>query len=246
MNKKTFLSVATATLVTTLAVVGVTYAATPASNDTSLLNKGTVEVDSLKVGKQGTGGVTFFNGTIVNSTTNNGADNPVTFGDNVRIDGTIYRGDTAGAGGGIGPVKIDDDAEVAGNSTISGNETVAGTLGVTGATSVSTLSATGDVTQSVTGNGIAKAWAHFGAGGNLIKGYNVESVSKQATGTYNVTLNFDPADRIFSATASGSSDDTVAIRFAGAVNSATDNTVRVRVYDATGALSDGVTMLVVY
>lgn len=240
MNKKTLLSVATSTLVATLAVVGVTTAATPASSDTSLLNKGTVEVDSLKVGKQGTGGVTFFNGTIVNATTNDGADNPVTFGDNVRIDGTIYRGDIAGSGGGVGPVKVDDDIEVTGNSTLTG------TLGVTGATSVSSLSATGDVTQSVTGNGIAKAWAHFGAGGNLIKGYNVESVSKQATGTYNVELTFDPADRVFSGTASGSSDDTVAIRFVGAVNSATDNTVRVRTYDATGALADGVTMLVVY
>ena len=46
---------------------------------------GILLVDSLKVGSQGVGGVTFFNGTIVNSTTDsNNNDNPVAFGDNVR------------------------------------------------------------------------------------------------------------------------------------------------------------------
>lgn len=57
---------------------------------------GTLKVNSVKVGAQGVGGVTFFNGTIINETTNSGADNPVTFGDNVRIDGRVYRGATAG------------------------------------------------------------------------------------------------------------------------------------------------------
>ena len=47
----------------------------------------------IHIGGQGVGGVTFFNGTIVNSTTNpeTGADQPVTFGDKVRIDDYIYR-----------------------------------------------------------------------------------------------------------------------------------------------------------
>ena len=57
----------------------------------------TVIFPSIKVGAQGVGGVTFFNGTIVNATTgDNDVDNPVTFGDNVRIDGRVYRGATAG------------------------------------------------------------------------------------------------------------------------------------------------------
>lgn len=119
MKKKTALSVAASTLVTTLAVVGVTYAATPAGNDASLLNKGTVEVDSLKVGKQGTGGVTFFNGTIVNSTTENGVDNPVTFGDDVRIDGRVFRGSSAGIGDSQ-PFIINDNAQVAGSLEVGG------------------------------------------------------------------------------------------------------------------------------
>lgn len=61
---------------------------------------GTGRFDSIYIGKQGVGGVTFFNGTIVNSTTDNGADNPVTFGDGVRIDGAIWRGPSKGTGDG--------------------------------------------------------------------------------------------------------------------------------------------------
>jgi len=65
----------------------------------------TVIVPSIKVGKQGVGGVTFFNGTIVNNTTDDGVDNPVTFGDNVRIDGEIFRTEK----GGDNALKVSDD-----------------------------------------------------------------------------------------------------------------------------------------
>jgi len=104
---------------------GVVYAAT--HDVTSILGgksgdffdvKGTMMFDSIKVGRQGTGGVTFFNGTIINNTTGTGnADNPVTFGDNVRIDGRIYRGATAGTGDSL-PLLINDNMEVAGSLTI--------------------------------------------------------------------------------------------------------------------------------
>ena len=71
---------------------------------------GTGQFDSLQVGSQGTGGVTYFNGSIVNSTTGDGgADNPVTFGDNVRIDGYLQRG-AARTNDGF-PVWIGDDAK---------------------------------------------------------------------------------------------------------------------------------------
>ncbi len=124
MNKKTLISIATSTLITTLAVVGVTYAATPASNNTSLLNQGTVEVDSLKVGKQGSGGVTFFNGSIINNTTNNGAGVPITFADDVRIDGRTWRGETRGPGDNK-PFVIEDDAQVDGALTVGGADVFA-------------------------------------------------------------------------------------------------------------------------
>jgi hypothetical protein len=78
---------------------------------------GGIKVASLHVGAQGVGGVTYFNGTIINNTTTSGADNPVTFGDNVRIDGRIYRGATAGTSDAL-PVIVNDNLEVAGYLTI--------------------------------------------------------------------------------------------------------------------------------
>lgn len=89
-----------------------------------------LQVNSLKVGQQGIGGVTFFNGTIINETTgDNDADNPVTFGDNVRIDGRVYRGATAGTSDNQ-PFIIDDNAEVTGSLTVNSiNLTVLDNLG---------------------------------------------------------------------------------------------------------------------
>lgn len=79
------------------------------------LGEGTVTFDSIKVGQEGVGGVTFFNGTIVNQTSDSsGKDNPVTFGDNLRIDGRVYRGSSQGPGDDT-PFIIDDDLQVTGD-----------------------------------------------------------------------------------------------------------------------------------
>ncbi len=63
--------------------------------DTALHSSETMHLPDVHIGGQGVGGVTFFNGTIVNETTDpeTGADQPVTFGDKVRIDDYIYRND---------------------------------------------------------------------------------------------------------------------------------------------------------
>jgi len=129
--KKTLTIIATV-IATTALCAGIVYAATE-RNITSRLGgvagdiftlNGTLSVSSLKVGAQSVGGVTYFNGTIVNNTTNAaGADNPVTFGDNVRIDGAVYRGITAGTGDNL-PFKINDDARVYGNLTVDGSLTL--------------------------------------------------------------------------------------------------------------------------
>ena len=88
--------------------------------------------DWLRVGSQEGGGVTFFNGTILNDTTDtDGNDNPVTFGDNVRIDGRIFRGATAGAGD-TKPFIVNDDMEVVGDTTVGGDVAVTGDLTVGG------------------------------------------------------------------------------------------------------------------
>lgn len=84
---------------------GVVYASAtdvlqPASTITyneDLTVNGTGRFNSVYIGQQGVGGVTFFNGTIINSTTgDNDYDNPVTFGDGVRIDGLIWGGPNKG------------------------------------------------------------------------------------------------------------------------------------------------------
>ena len=97
-----------------------------------------LQVNSLKVGQQGEGGVTYFNGTIVNETTgDDDANNPVTFGDNVRIDGRVYRGATAGTTD-VLPFLINDNVEVAGSLTSNSFST--------GALTASTLNAASSVT----------------------------------------------------------------------------------------------------
>ncbi len=118
--------------------------------------KSTLKVNSLKVGSPDIGGVTYLRGSIVNDTENK----PVTFGDNVRIDGSIYRGDTMGPGVGH-PVYINDDTRifgnltvnqtaqiagdqsVGGNSTITGSETVAGNSIINGSVGIGTASPAG-------------------------------------------------------------------------------------------------------
>lgn len=94
-----------------------------------------IGVPYLKVGSQGVGGVTYFNGTIINETTNSGANNPVTFGDNVRIDGTIYRGIDEGPGD-DSPLKLNDDVRIFGDLTLNGGLDIDSgeTLNVTGVT----------------------------------------------------------------------------------------------------------------
>lgn len=96
-------------------------AATVTINEEFVVNS-TGRFDSVYIGKQATGGVTFFNGTIINNTTSSDdaageaeAGNPVTFGDDVRIDGAIWR--STANDGGTSPVKVYDDMTVNGNIT---------------------------------------------------------------------------------------------------------------------------------
>ncbi len=91
---------------------------------------GTLLVDSLKVGAQGVGGVMYMNGAIVNNTAGSKkTGNPVTIGDDLRVDGTIFRGGTQGPGDNL-PLKLKDDAILYGNLTMGSGKT----LDVTGVT----------------------------------------------------------------------------------------------------------------
>lgn len=126
MQKKSLLAPFVAAFLVFLLTSGIAYAASVdatsklgGGSGDSFIFDGTGEFGSIKVGKQGVGGVTFFNGTIVNATTNDGKDNPVTFGDNVRIDGAIQRG-TNSTGDNLN-VKINDSVDVTGGVNVTGN-----------------------------------------------------------------------------------------------------------------------------
>jgi len=125
-------------LVGTLALTGAAGASSadilqPAStityNEEVVVNS-TLRTDSIVIGSSAAdvGGVTFFNGSIVNNSVDaDGASTiPVTFADDVRIDGRVWRGATAGTDVGDSmPFIINDNAEVVGTLTI-------GSLGGTG------------------------------------------------------------------------------------------------------------------
>ncbi|NQV12721.1 MAG: hypothetical protein HQ530_00260 [Parcubacteria group bacterium] len=109
------------------------------------------------------GGVTYFNGTIVNAALDSSGDStiPVTFGDDVRIDGEIFRTEV----GGDNPVKLADTIIPAANNTYdlgtSSNKWkdgyFAGTVtagGLSGSGIVSTSNiASGAVTQTAESSG---------------------------------------------------------------------------------------------
>lgn len=131
MKKLLIMSLA---LVGTLALAGVASASTaetlqparpaggPASTITyseEVIVNNTFKADSAYIGstEAGVGGVTFFNGTIVNNSVDeDGASTiPVTFGDDVRIDGEIYRTEK----GGDNPLKVTDTIMPTSNNTYS-------------------------------------------------------------------------------------------------------------------------------
>ena len=98
------------------------------------VGSGTLEVDSLKVGRQGEGGVTYFNGTLINETTDSeGNGVPVTYGDDVRIDGSVWRGAVRGTGD-TSPFKIDDNLEVSGSISFDGGQDLGDTIDELGET----------------------------------------------------------------------------------------------------------------
>jgi len=78
------------------------------ANDVFELSGG-LKVNALKVA-----GTSFLTGAILNNSATAGADNPLIFADNVRVDGRVFRGAKAGPGDGK-PFIINDDAQVVGS-----------------------------------------------------------------------------------------------------------------------------------
>ena len=80
----------------------------------------TTDLESLRVGTAGSGGVTFFNGSVVNES------GPVVVADDLRVDGRITRLD----GEENKPVIVNDGLEVEGDTEVKGDLTVEGDLTV--------------------------------------------------------------------------------------------------------------------
>ena len=120
MSKRT-ISVTATVLVSVFVASGLVYATTRdittqlggVANDVFQLSGG-LQVNRLKVV-----GTSFLTGGILNNSTTKGVDNPLILADNVRIDGRVFRGATAGPGDSK-PFIINDDTEIKGTLTVGG------------------------------------------------------------------------------------------------------------------------------
>jgi len=217
-----------------------------------------LQVNSLKVGQQGVGGVTYFNGTIINETTGeNDVNNPVTFGDNVRIDGRVYRGATAGTDD-EQPFLVNDNMEVSGGLT-AGSFVTEGSFSVADLYISDEIILTGNLRQGINGEGAVKAWAFIESNGTSIStaGWYYTFSEKVATGKYEVTFGIDIStvdsqsgirypSRPMVAVPNGV-DGNVTMRMISIAPHATDpNIVQVWTTDADGDFADSAFSLVVY
>ena len=160
-----------------------------------LVVNNTLKVNSAHIGSTaaGVGGVTFFNGTMINNSvdTNGQSTIPLTLGDDVRIDGEIYRTEV----GGDNPLKISDSLRpqrdnhyalgeedyqwtkmYAGEGYLSSlvltgaltgtNATLTGVLTAATATFSGDITAEGDINQNLDDNGAVKAMVRVPADGD--------------------------------------------------------------------------------
>ena len=83
--------------------------------------------DSLRVGTLEEGGVTYFNGTMINV----GKDAPLTIGDDVRIDGALWRGEESGINDQM-PLKVNDNMQVLGDLEVEKDVIIKGDISISG------------------------------------------------------------------------------------------------------------------
>jgi hypothetical protein len=178
----------------------VVFAADYADRGTNNIFTGVVNwfKKGIKIGEQGVGGVTFFNGTIVNNTTTAGVDNPVTIGDKLRVDDVFYRIEV----GGSNPLKFADtlvpfktNSYSLGNSSYRWKD-----LYMSG-----TVNTEGNISQRLGDHGVAKLGAVIEQGGtvysrfaNLSNSTPTITSNHVATGIYTVDFgtNIESANAI--------------------------------------------------
>jgi len=169
--------------------------------------------DWLRVGAQSEGGVTFFNGTIINETTGeNDANNPVTFGDNVRIDGRVYRGATAGVTDDL-PFIVNDNMEVVGDLTV-------GTLMVTNLSGDGIVATANVADDAVTADKIANSAIGTAA---ITAGAVTQTGEVGGTETQTTTTVADDYDLLTTEVDLTTGDGTALVMFSGVLANDTDN-----------------------
>lgn len=233
-----------------------------AFDDANLLQPAeqTTNFESIRVGVAGQGGVTFFNGSVLNE------EGPYVIADDLRVDGSIWRGPSKGTSDGQ-PLKIADtlmpaltNANDMGNNTMrwkdiyyqgdlhGGNAnidelTVGGGSGNSGVTinNNGNVQIDGDVTQERNSEGLIKANAHMhgsAEGCSINKQYNSQGTqigcTRESQGNYLIDFNFDISDRYIQVTPSREISGFWFENFYVAMleyrESYNDNQVRVRLY----------------
>lgn len=176
--------------------------------------------DWLRVGTQGEGGVTYFNGTIINETTgDNDADNPVTFGDNVRIDGRVYRGATAGTADTL-PFIVNDNMEVTGTLTVAGllGDGVVGTANIADSAVTTAKVADGSIaTADIANNAVTTAKIIDGTiiTADLADGAVTATAENYGTATQTTTENPPNFDTLDDSVTMTTGDSTLFCMFSG-------------------------------
>lgn len=132
MKRKQIFSVTVVGILSLLLIAGIAVAATEWPGDNTFTGIVNFFPNGIRIGQQGTGGVTYFNGTIANITTTDGRDNPVTVGDNLRVDGRIQRGHNLPSDG--WNVIIDDGLEINKTLLVEGEATMKGLVKFQGGT----------------------------------------------------------------------------------------------------------------
>ncbi len=185
----------------------VVFAADYAQRDTDNVFTGVVNwfKKGIKIGEQGVGGVTYFNGTIVNNTTKGGVDNPVTIGDKLRVDDVIYRTEI----GGNNHLKFADTLMPSKDNSYS--------LDTTG-NRWKDVYLSGNISQDQDGNGTAKAGVVVGDEGLIYRAFTNLSDSTPAvtatrldTGKYRVDFGFKVDNRYLVTSPRGTSTAPTAV-----------------------------------
>ncbi len=213
----------------------------------SLANNFTADVNqfkTIKIGQQTLGGVTYFEGTMANSTTDeDGNDNPITVGDDFRADGEMFRIQK----GGDDPLKISDSLRPTNSNSYSlgTNDNKWKDLFMSGDATVN-----GNITQDRGDVGTVKAMVAVNSAGTIVRSAeNLDDAnpsftsSRTGIGLFTVDFNFNVNDRYLMISPQGNA--TAPTSASGFITN--NDTANVQISDmVAGGLADQAFTILVY